>query len=202
MKRSTKRWGGAAAALIVLAAGQANGAAGPFLPNVFMGARLGTSVKAWRSLPPPPGVGLDATPACSNEVGAARVPGFRLSATEAATGVVACAWVSRFGHTVLSHSVKVLGAYRTSDLAWLFTRGRLSEIRFATSIDAYDALTGRFDKLYGRPVRVVRDRLRTSTGRLPRVRETWHAAAGTVVLEDPMASDPTLLRVRFTGRRA
>ncbi|HEY1562084.1 MAG TPA: hypothetical protein VGF71_14555 [Caulobacteraceae bacterium] len=171
------------------------------LPDTFKGARLGITVEGWRSLAPPPGIGPDSLPVCSNELRTEKWAGLRLSATEAASGVVACTYASRFGHTVLPHSVTLDTGETVSDLAFLFSRDRLTEIRFEVPVAAYDTVSSRLTSDYGRPRRQFGRAPVGSAGAAPRIRETWRAPQGWVMLTNP-SEDPTQASVRYLSRTA
>lgn len=172
-----------------------------FLPDTFKGARMGMTIEGWRSLAPPPGIGPDSIPVCSNELRTAKWAGLRLSATEAASGVVACTYASRFGHTVLPHSVTLDTGETVDDLAFLFSRDRLTEIRFEVPVAAYDAVNGRFSADFGRPFRQISRAPVGSAGGAARVREAWRTREGTVILTNP-SEDPTQVGVRYVSRTA
>ena len=167
-------------------------------PLAFKGAELGMSIGDWRSLPPPEGVGPSATPACSGDASIARIAHNPLSATTQANGLETCAYVDVLGDTVLPHTVLLDQAYRASDLRYLFDRGRLSEIRFGASIDAFSDVMVMLRGQYGPPTSIVRDSVLTPDGRLARVTEVWRTVDGDVTLTDPSA-EPTKLNVTIAG---
>jgi hypothetical protein len=117
------------------AAGQAF-AAGPPAALGFQGARLGMSLKDWRAVPVPQGAG-DAVPICTNEDKTVRIPGYPLSAEDVRTGVVACGYKARFGHDVFNHSIAIDPSFTAQSVAYVFRGGRLDQIRFTASTDAY-----------------------------------------------------------------
>jgi hypothetical protein len=104
--------------------------------------------------------------------------------------------VHRYGAYSMADSLPLAGAYRARDPAFVFVDGRLSEVRFKTAADAFNLVTARFDKAYGRPAKIERDAVRLEAGApaVPRVRMTWRSAAGSVVVTDP-AADPNALAV-------
>lgn len=164
-------------------------------PLSFDGATLGMTVGAWRSLAPPPGVGPSAAPDCGPAVGDP-IRAEQLAPSAPAPGNVTCSYGARFGAEVLLHSAKFDDRFRLDGLRYRFAGGRLSEIDFTTSIDAYNDVVARLTAEYGAPVTIVRDVARTATVRLPRVRQVWRTAGGSVSLTDP-SSDPLRLSVRF-----
>jgi hypothetical protein len=74
----------------------------------------------------------------------------------------------------------------------------MHEIDFNASVDAYDDVVAMLEKNFGAPTLTVRDKVRTSIGFFPRVRQTWRTSGGNVSLIDPGA-DPVQLSVRFTA---
>jgi hypothetical protein len=140
-------------------------------------------------------------PVCSNELRTEKWAGLRLSATEAASGVVACTYASRFGHAVLPHSVALETGETVDDLAFLFSGGRLTEIRFQVPVGAYDTVSGRLTSDYGRPRRQFGRAPVGSAGGAARIRETWRAPQGWVMLTNP-SEDPTQVSVRYLSRTA
>ncbi|HUZ13667.1 MAG TPA: hypothetical protein VMU93_12550 [Caulobacteraceae bacterium] len=197
------RWaGGLGAALMAGVLLHAPGAAAdtrltPALP--LDGASLGMSAEAWKQLPPPASAGATATPACWTNPRAVRIPGYPLSAADRRSGVAICAWVDRFGHDVLPHSIRLEGPFRASDLRFVFVRDRLARVEFRTSVDAYSDVTALLDQRYGRPVLTTRGRVRSEVGPLRRVRRVWRTPSGEVVLTDPSADRVDL---SVTMRRA
>lgn len=187
-----------AALLLVGAASIAPGVGSAATPLSFEGAQLGMTVGEWRSLAPPEGAGPDALPACSNDRRIEAVGANPLSATEAASGVVTCAYVSQFGHTVLTHSVELDARYRASDVKYLFDHGRLTEIRFSAPIDAFSDVMAMLKRECGPPTATQRDQIRTVDGRFPRVTQTWRVPGGAIKLVDP-AGGLTQLQVSMVG---
>jgi hypothetical protein len=189
----------AAAAVANLAAAQPRPPAPQHMAGAlaFDGAALGMTIGAWRSLSPPPGVGPSAAADCGPGVVAAlRLD--RIPAPAAASAYTTCAYDARFGDDVLLHSVKLDDRFRIDDLRYRFASGRLSEIDFTASVDAYNDIVARLTHDYGQPAATVRDLLRTPSGRFARVRQTWRTPAGVVSLVDP-TSDPLRLSVRIAG---
>jgi hypothetical protein len=164
----------------------------------FDGAALGMSISDWKALSPPAGVGSDAAPTCVPVTGTGHLPGPPLSAVSRPTDEEACAYDSRFGHDVLPHSIRLDARYRASGLRYLFVAGRLDEIDFDASVDAYSDVMAMLKQDFGAPTRTVRDSVRTSMGPFPRVRQTWRTPGGDINLVDP-ALDPVQLSVRFTA---
>lgn len=103
----------------------------------FLGARLGMTLKDWRAVPLPPGAG-DAAAICTDQDKTVRIPGYALSARDVRDGVVVCSYRARFGQDVLNHPVQIDPNFHANRLAYVFRRGRLDEMRFTASVDAYD----------------------------------------------------------------
>ena len=164
----------------------------------FDGATLGMSISDWKALSPPAGVGPDAAPTCVPVTGTGQLPGRPLSAISRPTDEEACAYDSRFGRDVLPHSIQLDARYRASGLRYLFVAGRLDEIDFDASVDAYSDVMAMLKQDFGAPTRTVRDSVRTSMGPFPRVRQTWRTPGGDISLVDP-ALDPVQLSVRFVA---
>ena len=184
--------------LLVGAASLAPAISSAATPLSFKGAQMGMTVGEWRSLAPPEGAGPDAVPACSNDPRVEAVGANPLSATVAASGVVTCSYVSQFGRTVLTHSVKLDDRYRASEVKYLFDQGRLSEIRFSAPIDAFNDVMAMLKRECGPPTLTQRDQIRTPDGRLARVTQTWRIPGGAIELVDP-AGGLTQLEVSLVG---
>jgi hypothetical protein len=110
------------------------------------------SLRDWQAVPTPPGAGPDAIPICNDQDRTVRIPGYPLSVREVADGVVVCSFKARFGHDVETHSVDIGGGFRAYNVAYIFRRRRLDEMRFTASTDAYGHIRGMFD-LGGRSLR-------------------------------------------------
>lgn len=174
------------------AASVATGAFAQPSPLAFKGAALGTTLEAWRTLAPPAGAGPTARPVCSNEPRIARIANNPLSAANATSGVVDCSYASVFGDYVLPHSVQFDPRFRARNLRYVFRGGKLTEIRFEVSADAYDDVIAWAKARFGPTSDVVRDSVRTAGGLLPRVRNTWRTAAGDIIVTDPDEGRTTL----------
>jgi hypothetical protein len=167
-------------------------------PLSLKGAELGMTLTEWRSLAPPEGVGPDAIPACSDDPRIATLAHNPLSAALQARGTVTCAYLDLLGHTALPNSIHLGGAYRASDLQYLFVRGRLGEIRFKASIDAYSVVTAMLEQQFGPPNQSMRDQVRTADGPFARVVQTWRSPSGEIVLADP-SDEATQLQVSMSS---
>jgi hypothetical protein len=163
----------------------------------FDGAVLGMTIGEWRALSPPPGVGPTAAADCGPGIVAA-LRESRVAAAMPAAGQTTCAYDARFGDDVLLHSARLDSRYRLDGLRYRFAGGRLREIDFTASVDAYNDIVAKLTHDYGPPTATVRDVTRTADGRFARVRQTWRAAGGVVTLTDPTAN-PLRLGVRIAG---
>lgn len=162
-------------------------------PPRFDGAVLGMTIGEWRALAPPPGTGPNGAPDCGPAVAAA--------VGRAVGGGTICSYDARFGKDVLLHSAQLDGHDRIDDLSYRFRGGRLGELDFSASIDAYNDIDAMLRREYGPPVATLRDTVRTSFGRFDRVRQTWRASGGVVRLTDP-GDNPLRLDVRMTAAPA
>lgn len=106
----------------------------------FLGARLGMTLQDWKAVPTPRGAGPDAVAICTDQDKTVRIPGYPLSAEDVRSGTVVCAYKARFGQDVLRHSVDIDPNFRAHDLAFVFRRGHLDEIRFTAAEEAYGDL--------------------------------------------------------------
>jgi len=166
-------------------------------PLSFDGAELGMTVGEWKALPPPPGVEPTAAPDCGPAILAA-LRDERIPVAAPAAGHTICAYDARFGKDVLLHSGILDGRYQVEGLRYRFADGRLAEIDYTASIDAYNDIEAKLSRKYGRPVATVRDVLNTPAGHFPRVRQTWRTAGGVISLTDP-TNDPLRLGVRIAS---
>ena len=167
-------------------------------PLSFKDAQLGMTLAEWRSLAPPEGAGADALPACSDDPRIVTRAYNPLSATLRASDVVDCGYEDLFGQTALPHSILLDARYRANDLQYRFIRGRLAEIRFEASIDAYNDVTAMLEHQYGPPNKMTRDFAHNADGRSARVTQTWWSPSGEIMLVDP-SDDPTQLQVSMTA---
>ncbi len=151
----------------------------------FIGARLGMSLAAWRSLAPPEGAGPDALPSCSAGAGTGANAHIPSNTTLRAGGMVTCAYVDRVGDVALPSSFSLDAAYRADNLQFMFDDGRLFEIQFDVSIDAFNAVMSILKHQYGPPTATNRDQVRSPDSRLARVTQIWRTAGGTIMLVDP-----------------
>jgi hypothetical protein len=162
----------------------------------FEGARLGMSQAEWRALPAPGKLSPHTKPVCSNDPDAA---GLTLTDAERSAGGVVCAYVDAWGKLSLPVSFTFDQKYQLDHLRYWFADDRLTQIRAGVSLDGFDALTGDFTRLYG-ACRLVRDRVKTEVGLLPRVTETWSTLQGSIELVDPtLPNDEIGLRFATTG---
>lgn len=181
MNRTHLQWTGLMVAALGLGAQPAQSA-----PLGFDGATLGMSLADWKTLTPPADAGVDAQPVCT---------------PQPTPGQVACAYDSEVGHETLPLQLRLDDRYRARNVAYVFTSGRLTEIRFSTSVDAYSDVVAMLTTRYGPPSRTQRDTIKSEVGRLQRVRQVWRTPAGVVSLADP-APTPTALTVRMDAAGA
>ncbi|MGH6957264.1 MAG: hypothetical protein ACREEW_11435 [Caulobacteraceae bacterium] len=185
--------------LIPLVAGLlAAGGAFAAEPLGFGGAQLGTSLSAWRAMAPPTSAGEGARPVCSDDAGVQRAASNPLSAAAAKSGEVVCGYGAIYGDDVLLRSLPLDASYRAQSVRYLFEGGRLTQIEFTASTDAYDDVVKLLTSRYGAPSSTLRDQMRSPLGKLARVRQTWRADGGEVELVDPAAGFGDLA-VRYVG---
>ncbi|HEX4196509.1 MAG TPA: hypothetical protein VHZ26_03620 [Caulobacteraceae bacterium] len=151
----------------------------------FMGARLGMGLAAWKALAYPGRNPGDVAAACA--------------AGRASAGGLVCTYAQRAGGLSLPLSIPLSGSWLVRDPQYDFVGGRLSRIEFHTSIDAFNALTARFEARYGPASQTLHDDVTTRGGLdLPRVRMIWRLPAGSIEIVDP-TTPPNQLAVRFAG---
>jgi hypothetical protein len=81
------------------------------------------------------------------------------------------------------------GGYFARDLTYRFVGGRLAQIRFNSSIDAFSWVTAQLKKDDGQPTAITRDLVALRSGaRLPHVLMTWKNGHSTIALNDPVQS--------------
>lgn len=90
------------------------------------------------------------------------------------------------------------GGYFARDLDYRFLDGRLVQIRFRSSVDAFSWVTARLKKDDGQPTAIARDELAHSGKRLPHVTMTWKNGRSTIALSDPA---PSLIQLGVTITR-
>jgi hypothetical protein len=175
---------GAAVPLVLLAAGAPGAAPAADWPFAFAGAPLGTRLQDWRAQPYPGRANPRARPICSTDADAGRA-GLAPSPADSKAGAVVCGWFARYGDAIVPEGLRPQPDRRPVQVRYVFTGGRLAEIRYHAPKDAFDKMTARLKAAYGPPRAVVRDTVSTELGRLDRVRMTWAAGADSVVLTDP-----------------
>ena len=175
---------GAVAALALLAAGAAGAAPNPSGPFDFTGARLGAGLDQWRSQPFPGRTDPRVRPVCSTDAGAGAA-GLKPTASDLKAGAVVCGWFARYGAYLLPEGLRPAPDRRPVQVRYVFVGGRLAQIRYHASKDAFDKMTARFKAAYGQPHAVVRDSIPTELGRMDRVRMSWSSPSGSVTLTDP-----------------
>ncbi len=149
-------------------------------PMGFDGAWLGMSLAQWRAIPPPPQA--------------------RSRCQAAAGGAASCDYDTRYGTVVLPAAYDLAGAYLARDPHYLFRSGALAEIRFRTSIDAYDPVTAMLTRRFGPATRLVRSQGPTPYGFIQhKVVATWTRPDGVVTLTDP-SGRPDQMEIRLARR--
>ncbi|HEY5410731.1 MAG TPA: hypothetical protein VIJ94_08380 [Caulobacteraceae bacterium] len=174
----------AVGALALLAAGTVDAAPGRAVAP-FAGATLGMSLQDWRAAPFPDGPRPHVQAACSNDLGLGQTMALKPTLAERKAGAVVCGYVSRLGRYVLLQGVRPAAKRKPVQVRYVFLAGRLSEIRYRASRDAFDQVTAQLKAAYGPPRAIVRDKMRSTIGNLDRVRMTWAAPFGSAVLTDP-----------------
>ena len=173
------------ALLSLLGAGAASAAPAGGGAFAFTGAHLGMSLGDWRALPFPGGPDRRVQPACTGDAGAGRVALLEPTPAERKSGAVACGYVARYGAVALAQGIRPAKDRSPVQVRYLFVKGRLADIRYRASRDAFDRVTARLKAAYGPPRAVVRDEVSTEIGRLERVHMSWSTPAGSAVLTDP-----------------
>ncbi|HEY1751974.1 MAG TPA: hypothetical protein VGG29_11965 [Caulobacteraceae bacterium] len=176
------RWAVPVIAMLGLAAQ----APAPAAPLGFAGATLGMSLADWKAQPPPADAGPGAEAVCT---------------PQPAAGQVSCGYDSEVGRTALPRALRLDKRYLARGVAYMFNDGRLTEIRFQSSVDAYNDVMAMLTKRYGPPSHTARDSLKSSIGRLQRVHQVWRTPDGVVTLADP-APTPAALTVRLEAAGA
>jgi hypothetical protein len=177
-------------------------AASASVPLAFDRAQIGMSLSEWRSLPPPPGVGPATMPTCAPVTGVGPPRAALLGARTTPAELTRCSYETRFGEYVLPHTIRLDDRYRASGVQYLFASGRLAEIRYTASIDAFNDLDAMFTERYGAPARVLRDKVSSPIGPLERVREIWLTPQGSIFLTDPASGDDVQIDVRMVAKDA
>ena len=173
----------------------------PATPPVleFKGSRLGMSLAAWRSAPFPGVTPTPVRPVCSDDdpAHAGRL-GLLVSATDRTASQVVCTYAFT-GLGGPREPVPISDGLFARAIRYTFRGGRLAEISYLASPNAFDALVARIDAQMGPSTSTTRDALRMrSAAWLPRVRMRWLGRAGTVTLTDPVA-DTGMMAVDYAA---
>ena len=198
-----RRASGAASIVLVLAAAVARAAPGQASLDI-KAAPFGMSLAAWKASPFPGKASSGVEPVCSDRPGAATLLSTSAGASPdsvsagASPDSVVCGYFGRYGRFLLPESLAVAPRLTTTQARYRFVAGRLRGIEYRFSVNAFDDLTARLNKLYGAPLSVARDTIKTEAGGYPRVRLIWAAPQGRIELTDPVAPY-TKLGVRLTG---
>ena len=171
------------------------GAAQAAAPLAFNGVELGTSKAAWLALKTPASASAHARRACSDEAAGAAAG---LTAQGLGKGAVVCAVVDTYGRLRLPVTFTWERRYPMDHVSYVFTAGRLRQIRAVLPADAFDAVVADFKRSYGAPSKDIRDQVKSEIGKLPRATLRWATPAGSIELVDP--STPGKLSVRLTAR--
>jgi len=179
---------GAAAQATTAPAVQRRPGGGLAVPAALSAARLGMSLGEWKALPFPGAPDARVQPVCSNDPGAGRGDFLALSASDRRAGAVVCGYAARYGTFALSEALPLDQRYLATRVRYVFVGGRLAQIRYRASRDAFDDLIAILKSAYGPPRATQRDTMKTSMGRLDRVQMTWSAPTSRAVLTDPADS--------------
>jgi hypothetical protein len=161
------------------------------------GAYLGMSIAAWKALPRPQTMSPRAVPSCSGAdreggVGAVR------DLVAKPRGPIICSYQARYGAVSLPQALRLTPKYLARDPHYTFTGGRLSTIRFITSVDAFDALVAQFTQAYGSPQQTLRGSISFGRAvRFPRVQQVWRVGDQILQIKDPVGR-PDRLEVELT----
>lgn len=184
------------AANSVQAASQGLSTANPLGVN---GARLGMTFQAWKALPPEAGSMSNVTASCADHP---RPSGLvRPVVLSPSPGDLICSYVAIYGQTVLQQSFPLTTAYLARRPAYAFVDGRLSQIQFHASINAFSDLDALATARFGAPVRTLRDTVDMGHGlKVARVRREWRHARQDVWIVDPSERlDQLLVRYGVAG---
>lgn len=176
---------GAVIVLGLLAAGAASAAPAGGGPFAFTGAHLGMSLDSWRAMPFPGQKDPRAAPACSGDPGLGAEAELAPTPAQRRAGAVVCGYIARFGRYTLPQGIRPGPGRAPVMVRYVFVDGRLSQIRYQASGDAFDKVTARLQAAYGPPHAVLRDEMKTEIGDIDRVHMTWTSPSGSTVLTDP-----------------
>jgi hypothetical protein len=88
------------------------------------------------------------------------------------------------------------GGYFARDLTYRFANGRLAEIRFHSSIDAFAFVVAKMKHDFGVPADIRRDDIRLDGRAFPHVAFAWRNGRSTIRMSDP--ATPGQLEVAIT----
>jgi len=169
----------------LIAAGAASAAPASGGPFAFTGAHLGMSLQSWRAMAFPGRHDPRATPACSSDPGLSAEAELAPTPAQRRAGALVCGYVARFGRYTLPQGIRPGPGRAPVMVRYVFLNGRLSQIRYRASRDAFDKVTARLKAAYGPPRAVLRDEMKTEIGDIDRVHMTWTSPSGSTVLTDP-----------------
>ena len=151
----------------------------------FKGSPLGMPLAAWRGAPFP-GATADVRPVCASDGAGAGRQASPIPTAGANASDLVCTYAFA-GPSGLRVPVPIGDGFYARRIRYVFRAGRLSEISFMTSPNAFDAMVARVDAQIGPARQTTRDTARVFDRTLPRVRMRWPSPAGVVTLVDPAA---------------
>jgi hypothetical protein len=161
-------------------------------------AEIGMTLAEWRALPMPSGLTSQAGADCGAVPPSAVAKAVNGDAPKAHSTVV-CDYETHYGKVSLRQSIRINRKYLARDPRYTFLNGRLAQIEFHASIDAFNAVMAAIDRAYGPSTETVRDDgPMYDDVRLPRVRKVWRLAAGLIQVTDP-SSRPDELAVQLSA---
>ena len=134
--------------------------------------------------PPSPPASVQAQP---YGLGEARI-GMDLAAFRAHPGIVCGPGKAQAVTVCRGPDLPLGGVYSARQPTYRFLNGRLAQIRFHASIDAFSWVTARLKKDDGQPTTIRRDTTHLQGVDLPHVLMTWKNGRSTIALDDPVQS--------------
>src|ERR1700744_4687654 len=89
------------------------------------------------------------------------------------------------------------GGFFARELVYRYTGGRLSEIRFHSSIDGFAFVVARLKQDFGAPSDILRDYVILYRHSFDHVRFTWRNGRSRITLSDPDTLNQLALRMNF-----
>jgi hypothetical protein len=171
-------------------------AASPVAALGFDNAELGMSLAAWRSAAPPTGDEAAARPFCSDDPSASGRQGLPWQPASLARNEVVCTYADLLGRYAMPQTVPLDETFHATGIKYCFTDGRLDEISFTTTVDAFDNVLALVDRELGHTGTMTVGAIRTPLGKMRQVSVRWSAPGGDVQLIDPV-KPYTVLQVSF-----